>query len=306
MIRTKTAFILGAGASKPYGFPTGRELVASILSGLEPQQTMFNLLTTRECGGFSERHLSQFRTELRNSRRSSVDAFLEKRSDFVEVGKASIAVSLMPLEHDHNLLGAPSHEDWYAYLFDRMLKGNFTENRLSVITFNFDRSFERALFNALKASYGHDDVETSTLCHCVPIIHFHGDLGEPLWLVDSIGPRPRSREYGCEQHFPDREAVKWCADRIRLGSEGPAQDTMEDAHQLLDEAKRVCFIGFGFDPLALERLDVTELTRGKIVRGTRLGMTETECAPAFAAFEKIHLTDWDAVTFLRQTDVIHE
>lgn len=306
MIRTPTVFILGAGASAPYGFPTGRGLVERIIKGLEPRERLYNLLTPLPCG-FKEKHLEQFRSELRKSRRSSVDTFLEGRSpEFVAIGKATIAIELMPLERDEDLLAAKPGEDWYAYLFDHMMKEHFGRNHLSVITFNFDRSFERALFQTLQAAYSLNDVDCSTLCHKIQLLHFHGDLGEPSWLVDSLGPRQESRDYVCEPHIPDRDSIKWCADRIRLGSEGAVEATMEDAHLLLDSAKRVCFIGFGYDPLALERLNIAELTRGKVVRGTALGRSHGERGPIEAAFDKIHLYDMNAYDFLRQTDVVHE
>jgi hypothetical protein len=37
MIRKPTVFILGAGASEPYGFPIGRELVAQAIRLLQTQ-----------------------------------------------------------------------------------------------------------------------------------------------------------------------------------------------------------------------------------------------------------------------------
>ena len=305
MIKTRTVFILGAGASKPYSFPTGRELVDRILHGLDRRERLYNLLTPLPCS-FSQQHLERFRTELYNSRRSSVDAFLENRPEFVDVGKAAIAIELMPLEIDHNLLAAERAHDWYSYLFDQMMKEHFTGNHLDVITFNFDRSFERALFHTLQAAYGLDAVACSTMCHKVQVLHFHGDLGEPSWFVDSAGPRHGSRDYGCEPHFPDRDLIKWGASRIRLGSEGAIESTMEDAHVLLARAQRVCFIGFGYDPVALRRLRVAELTRGKVVRGTAFGLSNGERRPIEGVFDKIHLYDMNAYEFLRQTDILHE
>lgn len=305
MIKTRTVFILGAGASAPYGFPTGRELVNRIVRGLDRREPLHNMLTPHPCS-FPSDLLEKFRDELRKSRRSSIDKFLEDRPEFIPIGKAAIAIELMPLEHDDRLLTASPQEDWYSYLFDRMLKERFDRNHLGVITFNFDRSFERAMFQTIQAAYNLDDEQCSTLCHRVQIIHFHGDLGEPSWFVDSVGPREESRGYGCEQHFPDRDLIKWCASRIRLGSEGALTEAMEDAHAMLESAQRVCFIGFGYDPVALERLKVAELMRGKVIRGTALGLSSGERGPIERSFDKIHLYDKNAFDFLRDTDVVHE
>ena len=35
MFRNKTVFVLGAGASKPYGYPIGRELIDDIIDNIE-------------------------------------------------------------------------------------------------------------------------------------------------------------------------------------------------------------------------------------------------------------------------------
>ncbi len=305
MIKTPTVFILGAGASVPYGFPTGRQLVQRIIAGLDPEEKLHNLLTPHPCA-FKAEDLVRFRSELRLSRRSSVDRFLEDRPEFMAIGKAAIAVELLPIEVDECLLRASEVEDWYTYLFDMMMREDFDRNDLGVITFNFDRSFERALFQTLKSAYNLNDVDCSALCHKVPVIHFHGDLGEPSWYVDSSGPRRGARDYACEVHIPDRNVIKYCAERIRLGVEGPGDDIVEDARAMLLRAECVCFIGFGYDPRSLERLQVADIMRGKVIRGTALGLSSGERGPVERKFDKIHLYDANAHKFLRDTDVVHQ
>ena len=45
---------------------------------------------------------------------------------------------------------------WYVYLFNQLgaRKDDFNKNRISIITYNYDRSLEYFLFVALKFSYG--------------------------------------------------------------------------------------------------------------------------------------------------------
>jgi len=38
---TKTIFVLGAGASAPYKFPSGEQLVADIISSISPTQIQY-------------------------------------------------------------------------------------------------------------------------------------------------------------------------------------------------------------------------------------------------------------------------
>jgi len=90
MIRTPTVFVLGAGASQPFAFPTGRELVDHTVQALQSNENraFFTQL------GFAEEDVIRFRDQLWGSGRNSVDAFLEHREEFVDVGKAVIAWAL--------------------------------------------------------------------------------------------------------------------------------------------------------------------------------------------------------------------
>src|SRR5712692_234585 len=97
MIRRRTLLVLGAGASIPFGFPSGQQLKAKICAGLsnEPVEFVYTLL--RACG-FDAALIVAFRDEFARSGRSAVDAFLEHRPDFLAVGKAAIAATLIPYE----------------------------------------------------------------------------------------------------------------------------------------------------------------------------------------------------------------
>src|SRR5229473_2611714 len=89
MITTPTVFILGAGASMPYGFPSGAEMVRDICNAPESELDSF---------GVSQTDYHEFATELRNSDQPSVDAFLELRRKFERVGKTAIAYHLVRCE----------------------------------------------------------------------------------------------------------------------------------------------------------------------------------------------------------------
>jgi hypothetical protein len=65
-------------------------------------------------------------------------------------------IALLPnFEQDGRLV--PPDGDWIGYLFRDVRTDDpesFSENTLKVITFNFDRTFERRLFLTLGAYYG--------------------------------------------------------------------------------------------------------------------------------------------------------
>ena len=204
MILKKPVFVLGAGASAPYGFPLGGTLVEQIYRQLE---TSSALLIRVDEMGYPISALHRFRDELAEAARG-LDAFLEKRQDYLDVGKACIAAALIPFEDESELAIVRSTAQvdeeqhsaavlerrsrrWYHYLFDHMLTGSFEDNQLAVVTFNFDRSFERALYRVLRANFKGAEENIKRLCASVPIVHIHGRLGAPDWLEpDTAGARP--------------------------------------------------------------------------------------------------------------------
>jgi hypothetical protein len=149
VIEKKTVLILGAGASVPYGFPTGAELRRDILASLGNEGRFQNYHAL----GYTERHwLENFRRDFWRSQQPSIDAFLESRPDHLELGQLVIADFLMPNERrydlhpedwrtegDYQLLGINvklgPDEHWYRYLFQRMgpTKEQFTFLRPSKV-----------------------------------------------------------------------------------------------------------------------------------------------------------------------------
>ena len=67
----------------------------------------------------------------------------------------AIAEALLPFEKIEKLLVG----DWYALLFNALIAADKTANneRLSVVTFNYDRSLEMFLHMAFKNTYRLDD-----------------------------------------------------------------------------------------------------------------------------------------------------
>jgi len=109
-----------------------------------------------QAAGFRSGDIEDFRNSLERSGRSSVDAFLEHRTEFLEVGKAAIAALLLPCEKEESLFDLNRDSRWYEYLFQKLNAGfeDFANNRIAFITFNYDRSLEFYLFTALKHAYG--------------------------------------------------------------------------------------------------------------------------------------------------------
>jgi len=93
----KTVLVLGAGASAPYGFPSGQKLCDIIKVDLNRTQDELDRM------GVHKRSYDMFRQQLQRAGRSSVDAFLESRPDLIGQGRLAIALALLPCEKEDRL-----------------------------------------------------------------------------------------------------------------------------------------------------------------------------------------------------------
>ncbi len=110
----RTVFVTGAGASAPYGFPLGMQLAGGIIGWLRQPQSLEQLKPF----GFDREQMLRFADALQQSGRQSVDAFLEHRPDYIQIGKLAIANSLIQCEQLPMLFGRS--DSWLNYLFNRI------------------------------------------------------------------------------------------------------------------------------------------------------------------------------------------
>ena len=139
--------VLGAGASKPYGLPLGTELRDSVIRA-ENNFALYQRVLDVE---ITKYQYAEFTKTLAHSGFSSVDAFLEENSEWLEIGKAAIALELLKAEWKsiNNLFPPKQPKDhWYETLWSYLKApswSTFKKNKISIITFNYDRSLEHYL-----------------------------------------------------------------------------------------------------------------------------------------------------------------
>src|SRR5206468_3427791 len=195
---------------------------------------------------------SEFREAFLKSGQPSVDAFLERRPEFLGVGKLAIAFCLMPFEREEKPYHPDPHRggDWYEYLSVKLNSSfeEFGQNQLSIITFNYDRSLEHYLLNSLINLQGKTRDECARPLEQIPIVHVYGQLGEQRY------PRRGSHQYRPDQveHFI---YVKTAAAGIKLYHE-EVEAASGKARELLSRAKRICFLGFSYNPFNVARLNI--------------------------------------------------
>jgi hypothetical protein len=301
MITTPTALVLGAGASYPYGFPTAKGLKEDICRTFASEKSLPNIFRSEECTRPPEQFL-QFREAFLRSGQPSVDAFLERRPAFLEVGKLAIAFCLMPFEKEETLYHPDSNRgrDWYEYLSVKLNSSfeQFGDNKLSIITFNYDRSLEHYLLNSLVYLHGKDRDECAKALEKIPIVHVYGQLGEHPY------PKEGSQQYRPDQvqHF---RYVETAADGIKLYHE-EADEASARARELLTGAQRICFLGFSYNQFNVARLKLHQpFDLRTLVMGTARGLEGEEVSDARnrvagAIGGDISLLDVDSLTLLKQ------
>jgi hypothetical protein len=262
MFRLPTTFILGAGASMPYGYPSGDQLVQQIvgLTNLDAQNSL----------AVDPQHCRTFQTELKRSH-LSIDAFLNNRSEFLEVGKRAIAHCLCYWESSDPL---NYERDWYTLLAKRIAPtfDDVFDNKLTIITFNYDRSLEQFLFNWFRSSFGVNDNQAAEAVASISFEHIYGRLSRLPWQSKRDRDPPDEREYGdCDKH-----KVRQAAEGIKLIYEQRQQHPLfqEVLDKSLRTAESVFILGFGF---INENMQWIKGASGRgAVRATCFGLTKAQ------------------------------
>jgi hypothetical protein len=274
VIKSPTVFIVGAGASVPFKFPTGRQLLrerkdqnAEVIRGMCANQ-------------ISEDEANALHKALRHSEDNSIDALLEYRPDLEYAGKLVIASSLLGREQDC-INTTARDDDWIQYLLSLMSEGSHgvdkfaAGNSVTFVTYNYDRLIEYKMTNHLRAKWRATDKELLKVLRRIPVIHLHGKLGTltpgsrhvPFGALNS-GPKSRGTE---------ARMIVRAAQSIRIVHQVMTNDAaFLKARRALNKSNVVFFLGFGFGRENVRRLDFKNLPRTGVVYATRTNMTNQE------------------------------
>ena len=264
MITIPTVLILGAGASINYGFPSGLVLKAEICKEIKHKYGSYSDLVKYK----DEEHVQDFYNNLLLSSEMSIDAFLEHNIKYVEIGKRVIANILIRKEKHDELFDKwiekwlePTNEDkhWYQFLFSKLNAPfeEFESNNLKIITFNYDRSLEYFLLESMKAKYSEEDNNAILeKLHKIPILHIYGKLGNlPEYdLEKTCVPYDLLKIRENDETWQRKKIYEASKNIITIHQSEEMSDVLTQAHDFLDWAKRIYFLGFGFYQINMERL----------------------------------------------------
>jgi hypothetical protein len=265
VLPSKTLLVLGAGASRPYGFPTASELRSLILGESDPETQQFHYrmgflppvhsykewILDSLAPIFSVPVIEDFQDRFRRSEVVSVDRFLADNEKDEPLGRAFIAAILLRCEKDDSLAG-----DWYKTLFNHLIDENpHSLEVLSVLTFNYDRSLERYLYRAYMGLHNDDDNAARRLVERVKVIHVYGSLGH-LFVPPSL-PFP-------EIPYGDYHHIKKATGNFHLIRAHEASSEIKRIQQMISDANRIIFLGFGFDQMNLKAIGMGAITGKRV------------------------------------------
>jgi hypothetical protein len=276
MFKKKTVFILGAGASWHYGYPTGEELVRMVRTKAEyiVQQYLKpndKRMVPIDWGSTHPRNFKEpdFRPFLNTSELIQrkieqanplvIDDFLGRNDDVADVGKLLIAAVLFDCQKipvirsgkiDENTGNDTGKGDWIRYIVQQLTvdcktPSELLNNEVTFVTFNYDLSLEVRLHKALKnyhwfAKDGFSDRFFTT----DRFLHVYGQL----YGFDPAHPGAPKNFYN-NTEFPlanEIDRAHDAAQNIRTISPYEKAAAPEIV-KVIAEAEYLYFLGYGFD-----------------------------------------------------------
>ena len=311
MIKEETLFIVGAGASKPYGYPTGAEMRKYIcqdfVTELYSIKDKINLPL-----GFPIHDIESFSEVFSKSSTASIDLFLSRNPKYSTIGKLAIAFSIAKYEFESKFReDTPLHDqDWYSFLYSKMTSTltspddylKLKDNKLAFLTFNYDRSLEHFLFESTVNSFHQKDIvnKLERLEHYLQdffifkIKHIYGVISDLRWQNDQ----------GIE--YRDTDLIKYLwhkKENIKVISERD-EIQKKDFIELLHRAKNIFFLGFSFAEENINILDIPDsISKEHNIFICAYGMTNKEIARVEGLFKKttnVNVKDDTCINFLRE------
>jgi len=339
MSNKKTLYIVGSGASKEAGLPTGYEL----------KEKIANLLNIIFKDGYTQSggdrqiceairiHVKQSEINKRDinpylhaawrirdamPQAISIDNFIDTHNDDKKIelcGKLAIVLSILDAERSSKLYIDPSNiynrlnfsaieETWYSN-FMKLLSENCTKHNLSkrlnsiaLIVFNYDRCIEHFLYHSLQNYYGLKADEADKLVNDIEIYHPYGVVGALPWQGGhSVG-------FGAK--LQPKELLN-SADKIKTFTEGtdPQSSEILAIRKNVINTDRVVFLGFAYHKLNMKLLmpdgPLLKSSNARFCFGTAKGISNKDCGIIKCEIKSDYKLSMNACEIRNELDCYH-
>lgn len=307
MFDSKTLFVVGAGASKEAGLPTGNELKASIASKIDIQfESGYKLIHGEpEIVDALREHVKDANGgqgdinpylhagwHIRDAmpQANSIDNFIDAHqgNELIETcGKLAIVRSILEAEKrsklsfdPHEANAKPNFQSfdgtWYNKFVQILVEGCRKDNinkifdNVSFVIFNYDRCIEYFFYYALQNYYGITSEESSEVMKGLKIFHPYGTVGCFPW-----------EENGVETDFGRSvrgNLLLSRAGQIKTFTEQvDDHESLNQIHKAVIEADKIVFLGFAYHQQNMELITPQKKGKPNLVLGTGKGVSNSEC-----------------------------
>jgi hypothetical protein len=298
----KNVIIVGAGASKEYGLPTGVELAQSIASIADirfddfgarlssgDHQIVSTLRFLVESRGSGSRDINPYlhaawRIRDNMSLAPSIDNFLDTHRDdslLVEFGKIAICHAIQMAESnssmrvDRSQLNATINfralkNTWLEQLFKLLVaQRNFDDfltalSQITFVSFNYDRCIHQFFYFACTSYFNLDPESQQKLLSTLKVLYPYGTIG-------SFTASGVSTNFGQVNY---QGQLTEAAKQIRTFTEGAESGLVHEIRREIQSSEIVMFLGFGFLQLNMGLLFQDQQFRPIRVLGTGKGLSK--------------------------------
>jgi hypothetical protein len=303
-----TTFVIGAGASKEAGLPTGHELKTTISKLLDIRFEHWNQISGDKSikssldyivknGDENLDSINPYLHEAWHIRDAlplaiSIDNFIDSQRNNKKIaicGKLAITKAILEAERASKLYFKPTgtqpeinlsslEQTWYLPFFqlltENCIKSDLEQRfgSVSLIIFNYDRCFEHFIFNALQKYYSISSNEAASLVGVLNIYHPYGSVGNLPW-------QEQENRIGFGE-TPNAEMLAKLSTKIRTFTEGtdPNESEILAIRDKMRNTQRVVFIGFAFHKLNMQLIspDGHDLQEAPKCYATTLGVSTSD------------------------------
>lgn len=304
---------MGAGASCPYGYPSGvrlRELICfeggSLYGGFRNSYLNYqNAEKFDQSAKDAKRNeIGQFIKAFKDSNIKSIDLFMANNPKLANIGKYIIAFEIFRAEREScfgeylkrkkeqlenvqqditkkkYIRGNSGFqgEDWYFYLYNRIVEGligndalpDFSDDKISFITFNYDRSLEQFFYESL--SYLFSEVPKDRIIQTLKqlkMLHVYGQIASLKWQ--------NANDYVEYKSQTDESLLQHAVNNVKTIYEEKQNPELIEAQNLIKKSEQMFFLGFGYAPENMEVLGLPSIIpQTCLVYGTAFGANDKE------------------------------